>query len=194
GAVVYPLVLEVHPSVPAKNVAELITLAKANPGKINMASFGIGSVSHLAGELFKMRTGINVIHVPFRGAAPMLTDLLGGQIQAAIDTVAASLPHIRSGALRPLAVTTAARLDALPDVPTVGETLTDYEVVAWTGIGAPKGTPTAIIEKLNREINSGLTNPNIKARLTELTDRSPGAHPEQFGSQMAAEIERWGKV
>src|SRR5262249_39187738 len=153
GAVVYPLVLEVHPSVPAKNVAELITLAKANPGKINMASFGIGSVSHLAGELFKMRTGINVIHVPFRGAAPMLTDLLGGQIQAAIDTVAASLPHIRSGALRPLAVTTAARLDALPDVPTVGETLTDYEVVAWTGIGAPKGTPTAIIEKLNREIN-----------------------------------------
>jgi len=194
GAVLYPLVLEVHPSVPAKNVAELITLAKANPGKINMASFGIGSVSHLAGELFKMRTGVNVIHVPFRGAAPMLTDLLGGQIQAAIDTVAASLPHIRSGALRPLAVTTAARLDALPDVPTVGETLTDYEVVAWTGIGAPKGTPTAIIEKLNREINSGLTNPNIKARLTELTDRSPGAHPEQFGSQMAAEIERWGKV
>src|SRR5262249_11496736 len=128
GAVLYPLVLEVHPSVLAKNVAEFITLAKANPGKINMASFGIGSVSHLAGELFKMRTGINVIHVPFRGAAPMLTDLLGGQVQVAIDTVAASLPHIRSGALRPLAVTTAVRLDALPDVPTVGETLADYEV------------------------------------------------------------------
>jgi tripartite-type tricarboxylate transporter receptor subunit TctC len=186
--------LEVHPSVPAKNVAEFITLAKANPGKINMASFGTGSVSHLAGELFKMRTGINVIHVPFRGAAPMLTDLLGGQVQVAIDTVAASLPHIRSGALRPLAVTTAVRLDALPDVPTVGETLADYEVVAWTGIGAPKGTPPAIVEKLNREINSGLTNLNIKARLTELTTVPLVLSPEQFGSHMAAEIERWGKV
>jgi tripartite-type tricarboxylate transporter receptor subunit TctC len=194
GAVVYPLVLEVHPSVPAKNVAEFITLAKANPGKINMASFGTGSVSHLAGELFKMGTGINVMHVPFRGAAPMLTDLLGGQVQVAIDTIAASLPHIRSRALRPLAVTTAARLDALPHVPTVGETLADYEVVAWTGIGAPKGTPTAIVEKLNREINSGLTNPSIKARLTELTTVPLVLTPEQFGSQMAAEIERWGKV
>jgi tripartite-type tricarboxylate transporter receptor subunit TctC len=160
GVVVYPLVLEVHPSVPAKNVADFIALAKTNPGKINLASYGTGSVSHLAAELFKMRTGINLVHVPFRGAAPMLTDLLGGQVQAAIDTVAASLPHIRSGALRALAVTTAARLAALPDVPTVGETLADYEVVAWTGIGAPKGTPPAIVEKLNREINSGLTDSN----------------------------------
>jgi tripartite-type tricarboxylate transporter receptor subunit TctC len=124
----------------------------------------------------------------------MLTDLLGGQVQVAIDTVAASLPHIRSGALRPLAVTTAVRLDALPDVPTVGETLADYEVVAWTGIGAPKGTPPAIVEKLNREINSGLTNLNIKARLTELTTVPLVLSPEQFGSHMAAEIERWGKV
>src|SRR4029453_1171003 len=141
---------------------DFIALAKANPGKINMASYGTGSVSHPAGELFKMRTGINTVHVPFRGAAPMLTDLLGGQVQVAIDTVAASLPHIRSGALRPLAVTTAARFeDALPDVPTVGETLAGYEVVAWTGIGAPKGTPPAIVEKLNREINAGLTNLNI---------------------------------
>jgi tripartite-type tricarboxylate transporter receptor subunit TctC len=195
GAVVYPLVLEVHPSVPAKNIADFIALAKANPGKINMASYGTGSVSHPAGELFKMRTGINTVHVPFRGAAPMLTDLLGGQVQVAIDTVAASLPHIRSGALRPLAVTTAARLeDALPDVPTVGETLAGYEVVAWTGIGAPKGTPPAIVEKLNREINAGLTNLNIKARLTELTTVPLVLTPEQFGSHMAAEIGRWGKV
>jgi tripartite-type tricarboxylate transporter receptor subunit TctC len=193
--VVYPLVLEVHPSVPAKNIADFIALAKANPGKINMASYGTGSVSHPAGELFKMRTGINTVHVPFRGAAPMLTDLLGGQVQVAIDTVAASLPHIRSGALRPLAVTTAARLeDALPDVPTVGETLAGYEVVAWTGIGAPKGTPPAIVEKLNREINAGLTNLNIKARLTELTTVPLVLTPEQFGSHMAAEIGRWGKV
>src|SRR5215831_7317104 len=194
GAVVYPLVLEVHPSVLAKNVAEFITLAKANPGKINVASFGIGSVSHLAGELFKMRTGINVIHVPFRGAAPMLTDLLGGQIQAAIDTVAASLPHIRSGALRPLAVTTAARVAALPDVPTLAETLADYEVVAWTGIAAPKGTPPGIVETLNREINSGLTNPDIKARLTDLTIIPLVLTPDQYGSYIAAEIDRWAKV
>jgi tripartite-type tricarboxylate transporter receptor subunit TctC len=194
GAVIYPLVLEVHPSVPAKNIADFIILAKTNPGKINMASYGTGSVSHLAGELLKMRTGINTAHVPFRGAAPMLTDLLGGQVQAAIDTVAASLPHIRSGALRPLAVTTAARLEALPDVPTVGETLAEYEVVAWTGIGVPKGTPPAIIEKLNREINSGLTNPKIRARLTELTTIPLVLTPKQFGSHMAAEIERWREV
>jgi tripartite-type tricarboxylate transporter receptor subunit TctC len=194
GAVVYPLVLEVHPSVPAKNVAELITLAKANPGKINMASFGTGSVSHLAGELFKMKNRHQCDSRAVSGCRANAPDLLGGQVQVAIDTVAASLPHIRSGALRPLAVTTAVRPDALPDVPTVGETLADYEVVAWTGIGAPKGTPPAIVEKLNREINSGLTNLNIKARLTELTTVPLVLSPEQFGSHMAAEIERWGKV
>src|SRR5262249_19821877 len=163
GAVVYPLVLEVHPSVPAKNVAEFITLAKANPGKINMASFGTGSVSHLAGELFKMNrhqcdsravSGCRANAHRFAWRAST-----GGDRYRRCLTSAHQI-----GAATPMAVTTAARLDALPDVPTVGETLADYEVVAWTGIGAPKGTPTAIVEKLNREINSGLTNPNIKAR------------------------------
>jgi tripartite-type tricarboxylate transporter receptor subunit TctC len=194
GAVIYPLVFEVHPSVSAKTIAEFIAFTKANPGKVNLASYGAGSVSHLAGELIKMRTGIPTMHVPYKGGAPMITDLLGGQVHAAIDTVAASLPHIRSGALRPLAVTTAARLEALPDIPTVGESLSDYEVVAWTGIGAPRGTPRTIIEMLNREINSGLRNPGIRARLAELTTIPLILTPDQFGDHMHAEIERWASV
>lgn len=194
GLVGYPLVLEVHPSVPAKTVAELIGFAKANPGRLNMASFGTGSVSHVAGELIKGMTGISAIHIPYRGAAPMITDLLGGQVQVAIDTVAASLPHIRSGALRALAVTTTARLTVLPDVPTVAETIPGYEVVAWAGIAVPRATPPPIIEKLNREINAGLMDPGIKARLAELTVVPLVFTPAEFGAYMAAETEKWGKV
>jgi len=194
GLVVYPLVLEVHPSVQVKTVAELITFAKANPGRLNMGSFGVGSISHVAGELFKGMTGISAIHIPYRGAAPMITDLLGGQVQVAIDTVAASLPHIRSGALRALAVTTTNRLTALPDVPTVAETIPDYEAVAWSGIAVPRATPPAVIEKLNREINACLMDPGTKARLAELTTVPLVFTPVEFGTYMVDEIQKWGRV
>jgi len=194
GLVVYPLVLEVHPSVPTQNLAELIAYAKANPGRITLASYGTGSASHVAGELFKTMAGITMLHVPYRGGAPMVTDLLGNQVQAAIDVVTASLPHIRSGALRALAVTTAARLETLPDVPTVGETLPGYEAVSWTGVGVPKGTPAAIIERLNREINAGLEDAGIKARLAELNTPTLILTPAAFGAHVAAEIDKWAKV
>jgi tripartite-type tricarboxylate transporter receptor subunit TctC len=189
-----PMVLEANPSVPAKTVVELIAYAKANLGKITMASYGTGSTSHVAGELFKMMTGVNMAHVPYRGGAPMVTDLLGGQVQVAIDVMSSSLPHIRSGALRALAVTTTTRLEALPDVPTVAETAPGYEVLAWTGIGVPRGTPPAVIEKLNREINAGLANPDIKARLADLTTMPMVFTPAEFGAYLAAETEKWGKV
>ena len=189
-----PMVLEANPSVPAKTVVELIAYAKANPGKITMASYGTGSTSHVAGELFKMMTGVNMAHVPYRGGAPMVTDLLGGQVQVAIDVMSSSLPHIRSGALRALAVTTTTRLEALPDVPTVAETAPGYELLAWTGIGVPRGTPPAVIEKLNREINAGLANPDIKARLAELTTMPMVFTPAEFGAYVAAETEKWGNV
>ena len=194
GLVIYPLVIEANPSVPAKNIAELVALAKDNPGKITMASFGTGTISHVAGELFKRELGVNMVHVPYRGGAPMVTDLLGGQVQVGIDVVAASLPHIRSGALRALAVTTAARLEALPDVPTVAETIPGYEAVAWTGIGVPRGTPEATIKLLNREINAGLVDPTIKAQLTELTVTPIVVTPAEFGAYMTAETEKWTRV
>jgi tripartite-type tricarboxylate transporter receptor subunit TctC len=193
GMVVYPLVLEVHPSV-ATNLAQFIALAKAAPGRINYGSYGTGTTSHVAGELFKTMAGINMVHVPYRGGAAMVSDLLGGQVQAGIDVVASSLPHIRSGAVRALAVTTATRLEVLPDVPTVSEAVPGYEALAWTGIGVPRGTPADIIERLNREINAGLANPGIKAQLTELTTTPLILTPAELGAQMAAETEKWAKV
>jgi tripartite-type tricarboxylate transporter receptor subunit TctC len=188
------MVFEVHPSIPAKNLSDLIALAKANPGKITLASYGTGAISHVAGELFKTRAGINMIHVPYRGGAPMVSDLIGGQVQVALDVVAASLPHIRSGAARALAVTTANRLDMLPDVPTVAETLPGYEAAVFTGVGVPTGTSEVIIERLNREINAGLNDRVIKARLVELALMPLVVTPTEFGAYMAAETEKWGKV
>ncbi len=194
GIVLFPLVIEAHPSVPAKSIAELVALAKANPGKITLASYGTGTISHVAGELFKAKVGVNMVHVPYRGGAPMVNDLLGGQVQVGIDVVAASLPHIRSGALRALAVTTAARLEALPDVATVAETIPGYEAAAWTGVGVPRGTPDAVVKLLNREINAGLMDPALKARFAELTVTPLIFTPAEFGTYMAAETEKWTKV
>jgi tripartite-type tricarboxylate transporter receptor subunit TctC len=188
------MVLVAHPSVPARTVAELIALAKAKPGTISMGSFGTGSASHLAGELFKMMAGINLLHVPYRGGAPMVTDLVGGQVQVAFDVLATSLPHIRSGGLRPLAVAGRERLDMLADVPAIAETLPGYEARTWTGVSAPASTPAQIIERLNREINAGLATADIRARLGNV-----GAIPvifsaAEFGAYVAAEAEKWGKV
>lgn len=194
GLVVYPMVFEVNPSVPVKNIPELIAYAKANPGKITLASYGTGSISQVAGELFKATAGVSMIYVPYRGGAPMVADLIGGQVQAAVDVVAGSLAHIRSGAVRPLAVTTASRLDILPDIPTVAETLPGYEAVAFTGVGVPSGTPDPIIARLNYEINAGLKNPGIKAQLAELTVTPLILSPAEFGAYMRAETEKWGKV
>jgi tripartite-type tricarboxylate transporter receptor subunit TctC len=160
-----PLVMEVHPSVPAKTVPEFISYAKSNPGKLNMGSAGHGSTLHMAGELFKMMAGINMLHVPYRGEAPALTDLIGGQVQVMFTTIPSSIEYIRAGKLRTLAVTTAARSEALPDIPTVGEFIPGYETIDWSGVCAPKSTPAAIIAKLNREINAALVDPKVKARL-----------------------------
>ena len=163
-----PYVMEVNPAVPAKTVPEFIAYAKANPGKINMASLVTGSATHIAGEMFKSMAGVEMSHVPYRGAAPALTDLIGGQVQVAFVRCPASIEYIRAGKLRALAVTTAKRSEALPDIPTVGEFVPGYEASAWFGIGAPKNTPAEIIDKLNREINAGLADPKMKARLADL--------------------------
>lgn len=168
GIVRSPLVLEVHPTVPAGTVPEFIAYAKANPGKISMASFGAGSVSHIAGELFKMTSGLEMVHVPYRGSAPMVAGLLGGQVTAAFDNLPASIEQIRAGKLRALAVTTKARSEMLPDVPTMSEFLRGFEVSAWTGIGAPQKTPLQIVDRLNSEINAALVEPRIKAQLAHL--------------------------
>jgi len=186
-----PFVMEVHPSIPAKTLVDFIGYAKANPGKVSMASFGIGSTSHLAGELLKSMAGIDMLHVPYRGAAPALTDLLAGQVQVYFDALPASLPHIQRGALRALAVTTAERSDVLPDVPTVGETVPGYEVSGWSGIGARSGTPREIVDRLNRDINAGLEDPGIKARFRELSITPMSLTPAQFGAYVAAEAEKW---
>jgi tripartite-type tricarboxylate transporter receptor subunit TctC len=189
-----PLVLEVNPAVPIKTVPEFIAYAKANPGKINMASFGIGTISHVAGELFKTMAGVDVVSVPYRGSGPMLTDLLGGQVQAAFDNLSPSIGHIRAGKLRPLAVTTAMRSRALPDLPTVGEFLPDYEASAWNGVGAPKGTPIEIVSLLNNAINMGLGDPKIEARLTELGTAPLTGSPGDIERLVAEETEKWAKV
>ncbi len=189
-----PLVMEVNPSVPVKTVPEFIAYAKANPGKISYASGGVGTPQHVSAELFKMLTGVEMVHVPYRGAAPAVADLLGGQVQVMIDTTPASMPHIRSGRLRPLAVTTAARTDVLPDLPTVAEFVPGYEATSWFGIGAPKDTPPEIIGRLNKEINAGIADPRIKARLVDLGGTVLPGSPADFGKLIATETEKWAKV
>ena len=187
-------VMAVNPTVPAKTVPEFIAYAKANPRKLNMASPGIGTGNHIAGELFKMMTGVNLVHVPYRGGGPALTDLLGGQVQVMFVTTVSSIEYIKTGRLRALAVTTATRSDALPDVPTVGEFVPGYEASAWFGVGAPKNTPSEIIDKLNKEINAGLADPKMKARLADLGGTPLVGSPADFGKLIAEETEKWGKV
>jgi tripartite-type tricarboxylate transporter receptor subunit TctC len=189
-----PLVMEVNPSFPANTVAEFITYAKANPGKINMASAGIGGPQHVAGDLFKFMAGVNLVHVPYRGSTPALTDLLGGQVQVIFSPLPESIEHIKAGKLRPLAVTTASRLDVLPDVPTVGDFLPGYEGTGWLGVGAPRNTPAEIIDKLNKEISAGLADPKISARIAELGGTVLGGSPAAFGKIVADDIEKWSRV
>ena len=189
-----PLVIVINPSVPAKTVPDFIAHVKANPGQINMASAGIGSPGHLAGELFKTMAGINMLHVPYRGGAPALTDLLGGRMQVYFSVLPDSMEHIRAGRLRALAVTTATRWEALPDLPTMGDFVPGYEVSAWQGIGAPKNTPTEIIEKLNKEINATLADHEIKRRLGDLGGVPMPMTPAEFGKFIVAETEKWGKA
>ena len=187
-----PFVMEVNPSVPAKTVPEFIAYAKANSGKINMASNGIGSAGHVAGKLFEMMTGIDMVHVPYRGS--YLPDLLGGQTQVTFSPIPTSIEQIRAGKLRALAVTSAMRSEALPDIPTVGEFVPGYEASGWNGIGAPKSTPTEIIDKLNKEINAGVADPKMKARLADLGGSVFAGSPAEFGKLIADETEKWGKV
>ena len=189
-----PLVMEVNPLVPAKTVPEFIAYANANPGKINMASAGNGTPQHVSGELFKMMAGVKLLHVPYRSTGPALVDLLGGQVQVMFDTVPASIEFIRAGKLRPLAVTTATRLEVLPGVPAVGEFVPGYEASAWQGIGAPKSTPAEIIERLNTHINAGLADPKMKARLADLGAIPIPMTPADFGKLIADETEKWGKA
>jgi tripartite-type tricarboxylate transporter receptor subunit TctC len=194
-----PLVMEVNPSVPAKTVPEFIAYAKANPGKINMASSGIGGSQHVCGELFKFMfkfmTGVDMVHVPYRGSTPALTDLVGGQVQLMFDTTPSSLAHIRSGRLRALAVTTAMRLEMLPETPAMGEFVPGFEASAWLGFGTPKDTPAAVVDRLNREINLAIAAPAIKARLVELCGLVlPPLSPADFSKLIADDTEKWAKV
>jgi tripartite-type tricarboxylate transporter receptor subunit TctC len=186
-------VMVVHPSFPAKTVPEFIAYAKANPGKINMASGGNGTVAHVAGELFKMMTGVNMVHVPYRGNALALTDLLGGQVQVSFGSMSSAIEYIRAGQLRPLAVTTATR-STLPDISTVGEFVPSYEASAWYGIGVRRNTPAEIIDKLNKEINAGLADLKMKTRIAELGGVPMSMTPAEFGKHIADETEKWGKV
>ncbi len=189
-----PQILVAHPSLPANTVPELIAYAKANPGKITMASAGTGSSGHLAGEMFKMMAGINMLHVPYRGAGPALTDLLGGQVQTAVIGLAGAIEQVKNGKLRALAVTTAARSEALPDVPTVGEFLPGYEASDVIGIAAPRNTPAGIIDRLNREINAALSDPSMKARFADLGGTALPLSPAAYGKVLADETEKWSKV
>jgi tripartite-type tricarboxylate transporter receptor subunit TctC len=189
-----PNVMEVNPNVPAKTVAEFIAYAKANPNKVNMASSGNGTSVHLSGELFMAMTGVKLTHVPYRGSAPALTDMIAGQVQVLFDNLPSSIQHVTGGKLRALAVTTDKRSDALPDVPTVAETVPGYEASAWFGMGAPKGTPPEVIAVLNKTINEALADPNIKARLAEMGGMHMGGTPAEFGKIIADETEKWRKV
>jgi tripartite-type tricarboxylate transporter receptor subunit TctC len=189
-----PNVMEVPISFPAKTVAEFLAYCKANPGKINMASSGSGTSVHLSGEMFKSMTGCDMVHVPYKGAGPALTDLIGGQVHVLFDNLPSSIGHIKAGRLRALAVTSEQRDPALPDVPTVGETVKGYEATAWFGIGMPKGTPPDIIAKVNAEVNRALADPGIRARLAELGGKPIPGTPEDFGKVIAAETEKWAKV
>jgi tripartite-type tricarboxylate transporter receptor subunit TctC len=189
-----PQVIDVNPSIPARTVPEFIAFAKANPGRLNMGSGGIGSPQHVSGEMFKMMTGIDMVHVPYRGGAPAIADLLGGQVQVIFDVLSESIEYIRAGRLRPLAVTTAVRSEALPDLPTVGDFVPGYEASAWFGVGAPRNTPAAIIDKLNKEINAGLAAARIRARFADLAATVFMGSPTDFGKFMSEETEKWGKV
>ena len=190
----FPYIMVVNPSVPAKTLPEFIAYAKANPGKINMASVGIGSTPHINGELFKVMTGTNMVHVPYRGAAAVMTDLLSGQVQLYFGTTPSSLEYVRTGKLRALAVTIERRLDELPDIPTVGDFVPGYEASNWYGIGAPRNTPVEVIEKLNKETNAGLADPKITARIADLGGSVLTGSPADFGRLIADETEKWGKV
>jgi len=187
-------VMVVNPSVPAKSIPEFIAYAKANPGKINMASGGVGSAHHVNGELFKMMAGVNLAHVPYRGAGPALVDLLAGQVQVMFAFMSSSIEYVRPGKLRALAVTTATRSDALPDIPTVGEFVPGYEASGWFGVGAPRATPVEIVDKLNTEINVGLADPKTKTHLADLGGTPLPGSPAEFGNLIADETEKWAKV
>jgi tripartite-type tricarboxylate transporter receptor subunit TctC len=194
GIVRFPDVMEVNPSVPAATVPEFIAYAKANPGKINMASGGNGTTMHVAGELFKMMTGVSMLHVPYRGAGPALIDLLGGQMQIMFDAMPSSIEYIRAGKLRPLAVTTATRSEALLSVPNVGDFVPSYEASAWYGLGAASETSANIVEKLNKEVNAGLADPRLKARLVDMGGVLLAGSPADFGRLIADETAKWAKV
>jgi tripartite-type tricarboxylate transporter receptor subunit TctC len=194
GMVQMPNVLEVHPSIPAKTVAEFIAYLKSNEGKVSYASAGNGTSAHLAAELFKAMTGTSMQHVPYRGSGPALIDMLSGQVHVLFDTLSSSIQHIRDGKLRALGVTTATRSAALPDVPTIAETVPGFEFTAWFGVGVPKGTPNAIVEKLNREVNAALADPKITARFAELGALPFVATPAQMVTHVASETEKWGKA
>jgi tripartite-type tricarboxylate transporter receptor subunit TctC len=189
-----PHVMQVNPSVPVTTVPEFIAYAKASPGKLSMGSGGNGSPAHVIGELFKMMTGVNLVHVPYRGGGPALIDLIGGQIQVAFIDMAASIEYIRAGKLRALAVTTAMRSEALPDIPTVGDLVPGFEASQWVGLSAPKNTPSDIIDKLNQEINAGLADPRLKARFADLGGNVLPSSPAEFGKLIADDTEKWGKV
>jgi len=194
GIIRVPQVILVNPSVPAKTVPEFISYAKANPGKVNMASAGNGSAPHMAGELFNVMAGINMVHVPYRGQGPALTDLLGGQVQVLFATTPGTTEYVRTGKLRALAVTTATRAQVLPDVPTVADSLPGYEASQWYGVGAPRQTPAEIVDKLNAEINAALADPGMKARFADIGGEVLTGSPADFGKLIAAETEKWGKV
>jgi tripartite-type tricarboxylate transporter receptor subunit TctC len=194
GLVRSPNVMEVNLTLPVKNVAEFIAYAKASPKKINMASPGIGTAVHLSGELFMVMAGVQMTHVPYRGGAPALTDLMGNQVDVMFDVLPGSLAHIRAGHVHALAVTTSMRSEALPELPTIAESVPGYDASTWFGVGAPKGTPPEIIAKLNQAINAGLADPTIKARLAEVGSAPMPMSPAEFGAMVAAETEKWGKV
>ena len=194
GIMQIPQVMEVTPSFPARTVAEFIAYARANPGKVNMASSGIGTGQHVVGELFKMMAGVDMVHVPYRGAPLALTDLMAGQVQVMFDVVSNSIPYIRSGQLRALAVTTAARISALPDIPTVADFIPGFEAGAWNGLSVPRNTPPAIINTLNEALNAALADPGIKARIVDLGGEILGGSPAAFGKFVADEVAKWAKV
>jgi tripartite-type tricarboxylate transporter receptor subunit TctC len=189
-----PQIMEVNPSFPAKTVLEFIAYAKAHPGEISFASAGNGSVAHVTGELFKMMTGVDMLHVPYRGAPPALTDLISGQVHVMFDNMPSSIEHIRAGRLRPLAVTATTRWQEFPDIPTVADFVPGFETSAWAGIGAPKNTPAEIIDKLNREINGALLDPKIKARIADLGGMVLALSPTEYGKRIEEETEKWAKV
>lgn len=194
GLIDYPMVMVANPSVPARTVAEIIAYAKASPGKVTMASFGTGSASHLAGELLKSMAGIDLVHVPYRGGAAMIADLIGGQVQVGFDVMVTALPQIRSGKLRALAVLGSKRFGLLPDVPTIAETVPGYEARTWAGVGVPRATPAAIVDRLNSEINAGLAQPDIQKRLADVGTVPMIITPAEFKAYIASEAAKWDKV